>query len=127
MDIELDVVGYFALSKTNCGYIGRLLRKLVDLLLEMWNATYHLVQCFQRPKMFIMATPPPFPQTQIYISHSFTSETNFNYLESEYSKGSSIKYITVNLANLPPPLVTPSSRRPGPPPLVTLDDNFARF
>ena len=116
MDIELDVVGYFALSKTNCGYIGRLLRKLVDLLLEMWNATYHLVQCFQRPKMFIMATPPPFPQTQIYISHSFTSETNFNYLESEYSKryskGSSIKYITVNLAILPPPL-------------VTLEDNFA--
>ena len=70
MDIELDVVGYFALSKTNCGYIGRLLRKLVDLLLEMWNATYHLVQCFQRPKMFIMATPPPLSPKHKYTSHT---------------------------------------------------------
>ena len=35
VDIELDVVGYLALSNTYCGYLGRLLKKHVDLLLEM--------------------------------------------------------------------------------------------
>ena len=43
-------------------------------------------------------------------------------------KGSSIKYVTVNLAILTPPpdhaFVTVART---PPPLVTLDDNFAQF
>ena len=48
-----------------------------------------------------------------------------SFMAKVQAKGSSIKYFTVNFAILTPPLVTPLSRWPcPPPPLVTRDENF---